>query len=431
MASQQPASDFDDELLSAYVDNELTADQRAAVEERLRTDDRARQLVEELRGVSQAVKSLPRERLRRDLRDSVLAQIERRASNESPEKVTLPCADVVERRTSRGRGLVWAALAIAAALILMVFRPDEWGDGRRVAQAPSGAEQPGRDRERSAGETPKLSAAGPADEIAGVETRRDRAGTPSGLAGRAPRSAAQSVLPASAEPSALNKLPTSAAAVDVEMERYELTVADEAGVRRFEQLLVNRGIVINEQAMPAERLIQPDRGGGFGGGGFGGVGRAVESVEPQDAGAGALVAEYVVVAAPDMIAELATVLNESKEAMAELLARQEGGAAGESAIPAATPDREQTVQRPQPTGQAWRIVDRRRLAEPPAAVSEPAADEAAAATARDGLADEAADGRDRAARGAREAAEETQPGDGHIRALFLLRRPAGPASSNR
>jgi anti-sigma factor RsiW len=43
------AHEFDDELLSAYLDNEVTAAERALVEERLRTDERARQVLDDLR----------------------------------------------------------------------------------------------------------------------------------------------------------------------------------------------------------------------------------------------------------------------------------------------------------------------------------------------------------------------------------------------
>jgi anti-sigma factor RsiW len=47
--------DLDDELLSAYIDNELSAEERAAVEARLASDPAAQQLLHELRSVSQSV----------------------------------------------------------------------------------------------------------------------------------------------------------------------------------------------------------------------------------------------------------------------------------------------------------------------------------------------------------------------------------------
>ncbi|MGE3239552.1 MAG: anti-sigma factor, partial [Pirellulales bacterium] len=68
---------FDDELLSAYLDGELTAEERARVEERLSVDPASRQLLDELRSVSQAMQGLPHAKLSGDLRESVLRRAER------------------------------------------------------------------------------------------------------------------------------------------------------------------------------------------------------------------------------------------------------------------------------------------------------------------------------------------------------------------
>lgn len=52
--------EFEEHLLSAYLDNELSADERALVEQRLNTDPAARQLLEDLRRVRSLVATLPR-----------------------------------------------------------------------------------------------------------------------------------------------------------------------------------------------------------------------------------------------------------------------------------------------------------------------------------------------------------------------------------
>jgi hypothetical protein len=126
MAANQPTPDFDDELLSAYVDNELTARERAAVEERLRTDERARQMLAELQRAADAVKALPARRLGRDLTADIWAAIDSQKNdsqkNDDPAMLTLPSRDAAGP-SGKGRGLIWAALAIAAALMLMVLRP--------------------------------------------------------------------------------------------------------------------------------------------------------------------------------------------------------------------------------------------------------------------------------------------------------------------
>jgi len=116
--------DFDDELLSAYVDDELTVEERALVVARLRTDPQAAQMVEELRALSSAIKSLPRESLGRDLRASVQAEAEEAKAEATPPDV-LDVAPPFGRWAGYRRGLAWSAVAIAATLLLMVVVPEE------------------------------------------------------------------------------------------------------------------------------------------------------------------------------------------------------------------------------------------------------------------------------------------------------------------
>ena len=68
--------EIDDELLSAYLDDELSPEERARVDARLAADPAAMQLLEQLCAASQAMKSLPRESVGRDLRESILRRAE-------------------------------------------------------------------------------------------------------------------------------------------------------------------------------------------------------------------------------------------------------------------------------------------------------------------------------------------------------------------
>jgi hypothetical protein len=133
--------EFDDELLSAYVDGELTASERALVEERLRTDPHAAQLVDELRALSSAIKSLPRETLGRDLRASVQAEVDgaRADSNaDSNHRHIVPLSEPLDPPRGFRRGFIWSTIAIAAALMLMFVEAQkdqtefEVADGRKV-----------------------------------------------------------------------------------------------------------------------------------------------------------------------------------------------------------------------------------------------------------------------------------------------------------
>ena len=148
MANSNSTDDFDDELLSAYVDDELSAAERAQVEARLRDDPQARQLVEELRSLSSAIRALPRETLGRDLRASIQAEILHAKADDDARNV-LPMSQH-NRWANYRRGLIWSAITVAAALMLMVFQPEETnheiGD---VAQA-NRKEQTARDNRRVA-----------------------------------------------------------------------------------------------------------------------------------------------------------------------------------------------------------------------------------------------------------------------------------------
>jgi anti-sigma factor RsiW len=121
MSSDRVNDDFDDELLSAYVDGELTAEERAAVEARLQGDPRAARLVTELRSLSKAINSLPRETLGEDLRLRVQAEIEEARSAAAAE--VLPMTPPYDRWNGLRRGLWWSAAAIAATVALVMMTP--------------------------------------------------------------------------------------------------------------------------------------------------------------------------------------------------------------------------------------------------------------------------------------------------------------------
>jgi len=116
--------EYGDEILSAYVDGELTDAERATVEKRLQADPQAREMVAQLRAVSESLRSLPKHRLEVDLREAVLQHSAVRAER-------------VPAEAGGPRRWAWAALALAAALMLMVFLPETDRDDQRVAQAPS------------------------------------------------------------------------------------------------------------------------------------------------------------------------------------------------------------------------------------------------------------------------------------------------------
>ena len=99
---------FSDELLSAYVDGELTEQERAIVEQRLESDPEARQFLSELQDLSTALRALPQEKVGSDLRARVL---------EGHKKE-------LNQASSMPRRWIWPVAALAAALFLSIYLPN-------------------------------------------------------------------------------------------------------------------------------------------------------------------------------------------------------------------------------------------------------------------------------------------------------------------
>ncbi len=157
MRLQEPLAD---ELLSAYVDGELTGPELAGVELRLQQDAEARRWVAEARTLSSLMQSLPRGRLSPKLRAQVLRRVsEERLSSEwkQPAGRELSGTSPGMARSYGGvRRWFWSGLAIAAALLLMFLQQGQPEVERRVADA-----QPEQDaRKRSGGYEPKALASG-------------------------------------------------------------------------------------------------------------------------------------------------------------------------------------------------------------------------------------------------------------------------------
>ncbi|RIK83222.1 MAG: hypothetical protein DCC67_06210 [Planctomycetota bacterium] len=290
MAEQRANGDFDDELLSAYVDGELTAAERALVEERLRADPAAARLVAEMRRLSQALRALPRESLGYDLRPAVeRATADRRAALVQPA-LAEPGPPIAERGFKRG--LVWSSIAIAATVMLAFLAERESrGPDRDVAAVAQREREPDDAAGRSLGvmrpmarsegraelaAAPETSEAAPVEDAprdaaaeqlyakgaeaaaepdflaAGLPMRDGAAGAErlaplaeSRAAPMAARPAAAPPLPAEAAGSAVAA--DSAAAAPAEPVQIELVTAAPGAIERFTQLLADQGMVLQQQ----------------------------------------------------------------------------------------------------------------------------------------------------------------------------------------
>jgi anti-sigma factor RsiW len=151
MSEREFQPELDDELLSAYLDNELTVEERAAVEARLANDPDAQHLLHQLRSVSQSVQMLPLEGVGRDLSGEILRRVEAkkldRGGTAGGGSSTI--GEVTRRLPIFGsrRSWIWATLAVAAGLMIMVLeRGDEKGK-----QLPAVAHNDSANADRSAG----------------------------------------------------------------------------------------------------------------------------------------------------------------------------------------------------------------------------------------------------------------------------------------
>jgi hypothetical protein len=125
------APQFDDELLSAYLDGELSAEERARVEEHLAANPQAQKLLDELRGVSQALRALPPAKLGVDLSGAIVRQAERAAKDEARTAAGGASEAAWSMPIGRSkRSWFWAGAALAAGLMLMFFErgANERGD---------------------------------------------------------------------------------------------------------------------------------------------------------------------------------------------------------------------------------------------------------------------------------------------------------------
>ncbi|MEA1949967.1 MAG: hypothetical protein U9N87_01165, partial [Planctomycetota bacterium] len=139
-----------EELISAYLDGELTAEQKARAEKLLAEDPSARATLEDLREVSSAVRDLPAFTLDENLAADVLKAAERRMlSEDAPSTVADKSADppwrTVARRFLTPRSIAWSAAAAMVAIMLIYNNPDQDKPGPRGEIAMKADEKRGAD----------------------------------------------------------------------------------------------------------------------------------------------------------------------------------------------------------------------------------------------------------------------------------------------
>jgi Putative zinc-finger len=160
-----------EELISAYLDGELSDVQRAEVEKWLAESSQLRRLHTELCAVRAGMQSLPRHQLDHDISGAVLRRAEHsvlRGAEAKPVAGTIRPAPAPTSRWNRGAGwrrVVWPALAIAAALVILIYDANRRPADLEVARAP--------EQDEVAGAPETGPAAGAPEPEASVRARND------------------------------------------------------------------------------------------------------------------------------------------------------------------------------------------------------------------------------------------------------------------
>jgi negative regulator of sigma E activity len=142
------SDESNDILISAYLDGELSADERAKVDALLADSADAQQTLEELKAIRASLQNLPRYRLGPNFAQSVLDRAEEQlpAGNvQQPAKVeSAPMPGRMPASVFRSwRGYAWSAIAIAAAVMILVATRSPNGPAEKeVARGPEAAEAP-------------------------------------------------------------------------------------------------------------------------------------------------------------------------------------------------------------------------------------------------------------------------------------------------
>ncbi len=231
-----------DELLSAYVDGELTGEELAQVERRLADDPQSRQLVEELRLMSVEVQSLPRQTVGEDLRATVMQRAERAMLLGTEERQALRPSE-----SGSSRRWMWPAMAVAASLLLAVFLPKNPEEEKPLASAkPVPVESPQV--------VPQLEAVEEEQEAAAIEREEGMAVLGGGVGGAMIDSASETVASGVVRERASMSAPVVAAdgliaeAKEVAPELQVVLTLNEgtSNFESFNQLLLSNGIAVQK-----------------------------------------------------------------------------------------------------------------------------------------------------------------------------------------
>ena len=155
-----------EELISAYLDGELSAAEQQQVLQLLSEDEAANKLFSEFQLLRKSLRTLPAEQLNEDFTREVIERVKQRSPEPLPASLSQDISGRSAETPAWGRILLWPALAVAAAILLMVFYDQP--DSSQHALEPVG----GRKTDSLARIDQSVQQSQPAQVTPGLETER-------------------------------------------------------------------------------------------------------------------------------------------------------------------------------------------------------------------------------------------------------------------
>jgi anti-sigma factor RsiW len=346
----------DNELLSAYLDGELTAAEQSRVERLLAGDTAAKQLLDELLALKAAVQSLPREGVGEDLSPRIFQiAAERKMSGPDSPPSSEPehsrprlVRQIADRFQNNPRMIVWPLVIVTVAVLLMVFNPESpgpaGGGNRNIVQAPKDRNT-GKmaDIENRANDAKLILPDGDAQVRNDNQPSMRAADSPEGPS-TSSQYAVKDVNSAESKlPPPVVESPSNLFVVDCEVIREVLELED------FRKILATNDITWSDEAAGDAILMTPSELAEAAG-----LARAIESEKSEDQGANSKMEMVFVEATP---AQIGAMLNGLKAMPEKFHAVSIKAPSLNRPTPAELGEKGSAVKMPQPAAQRSTVKD--------------------------------------------------------------------------
>lgn len=187
-----------EELISAYIDGELTSDEQARVEQALLEDPQSQQLLEDLQALHDQLQAIPRSEPSQDYTQQILRRAERAiltGTSETPgtsdgtktAAVQIANPGARSNQPANLKHLIWATTALAATLVLAllfrqgnqdVYQVTDANNDQKASSTPPASTMPGEESTETLGLEGEEESAQMAGGARAPAAEADTAGSP-------------------------------------------------------------------------------------------------------------------------------------------------------------------------------------------------------------------------------------------------------------